>query len=78
MTDNEIIKALECCSLINSEACNDCPLFINRKKECLCVDKLMRGALDLINRQKVEIERLQSMNQAKIDMIHDLRERLGE
>ena len=31
-----------------------------------------------IAEQKAEIERLKSMNQAKLDMIHDLRERLGE
>lgn len=34
--------------------------------------ELLRDTIDLINRQKAEIVRLQSMNQAKLDMIHDL------
>lgn len=32
----------------------------------------INNALDLINRQQAEIERLQSMNQSKLDTIHDL------
>lgn len=59
LTDNEIIKALECCvSSISSDACNGCPF--DEKGIC---DKdtqaTERYALDLINRQKAEIERLQ-------------------
>ena len=48
MTDNEIIKALECC---NRDDCDNCP-------NCLgnCYANLAGDALDLINRQKAEIE----------------------
>lgn len=52
MTDNEIIKALECCS--NAEPCTNCPY----QKQCDETD-LAEIALDLINRQKAEIERLE-------------------
>ena len=57
-TDEEIIKALECCiSTTTEEACVGCPF--NKQKLC---DKdqgaLERYALDLINLQKTEIERL--------------------
>ena len=52
MTDNEIIKALECCS--NAEPCANCPY----QKQCDETD-LAEIALDLINRQQAEIERLQ-------------------
>ena len=52
MTDNEIIKALECCS--NGEPCANCPY----QKQCDETD-LAEIALDLINRQQAEIERLQ-------------------
>ena len=52
MTDNEIIKALECCS--NAEPCANCPC----QKQCDETD-LAEIALDLINRQKAEIEMLQ-------------------
>ncbi|MBQ2297857.1 MAG: hypothetical protein II278_00570, partial [Bacteroidaceae bacterium] len=38
----------------------------------LCKIERDRAALNLINRQKAELERLLSMNQAKLDMIHDL------
>ena len=34
------------------------------------------ATVDLINHQQAEIERLQSMNQAKLDMIHDMWEDL--
>lgn len=59
-TDEEIIKALECCiSTTTEEACAGCPF--NKQKLC---DKdqwaLERYALDLINRQKAEIEMLKS------------------
>ena len=48
MTDNEIIKALECCGGSN---CHECPIEG-------CTDDIFGNALDLINRQKAEIERL--------------------
>jgi hypothetical protein len=53
MTDNEIIKALEYCNSqgITSE-CEKCKV----KKGCR--SELLKNALDLINRQKSEIERL--------------------
>ena len=58
MTDAEIIKALECCTKGNtSDVCVDCPLITTD----MCTDVengLMKLALDLINRQKAEIERL--------------------
>lgn len=59
MTDKEIIKALECCQ--NEECvCKECPLHYRRSADC--VDYLTRNALNLINRQQAEIERLQSRN----------------
>ena len=51
MTDNEIIKALECC---RNDECSQCPL-----QDGVCSEKdVIKDALDLINRQKAEIERL--------------------
>lgn len=48
MTDNDVIKALECC--IKSE-CSKCPL-----KRSFCSENVaMEYALDLINRQNTEI-----------------------
>jgi hypothetical protein len=46
MNDNEIIKALECCSIRNTN-CKECPYF--HKKDCVEKD-----ALDLINRLQKE------------------------
>ena len=55
MTDNEIIKALEYCT--DYPSCpTDCPLF-EQPMDCLL--KLSKPTLDLINRQKAEIERLE-------------------
>lgn len=56
MTDNEIIKALECCSHRNEDfPCDGCPAYNIAQ---MCMENLMSDALDLINRQKAEIERL--------------------
>ena len=52
MTDNEIIKALELCGNRTIHSCKSCPC--NGGVECN--EKLNGGALDLINRQKAEIE----------------------
>ena len=49
MTDNEIIKVLECCG---GNSCSNC-----RASEKECTD-IIKNALDLINRQKAENERL--------------------
>ena len=46
LTDNEIIKALECCSKPVSENCKECPLC---STDCMEVD-IEKLALDLINR----------------------------
>ena len=55
MEDNEIIKALECCSKPVGENCKECPLHL---ADCLNVN--IEGlALDLINRLQAENERLQ-------------------
>lgn len=61
MTDSELIKALE--NSINT---------YNEKGVYVDKENLQQQVLDLIKRQKTEIERLQSMNQAKLDCIHDL------
>ena len=54
MTDNEIIKALECCAVVPAGGCDKakCPMIV----ECLIDRKaLEKQALSLINRQKAEI-----------------------
>lgn len=72
MTEAEIMKALECCKTNDYDYCSKCPLFYDAD----CVFPLATNCLDLINRKNAEIERLKSMNQAKLDMMHDLREEL--
>jgi hypothetical protein len=56
MTDEQIVKALECCGNMN-ECKKECPLDdlgdIDK-----CIHTLMLNALDLINRQKAEIEKM--------------------
>ena len=56
MTDNEIIKALECCTT-KGASCKDCPAFMKvDRSNC---KKFFKGAIDLINRQKDKIEFLE-------------------
>lgn len=53
MKDNDIIKALEYCA--DGRYCGDCGYDIKSAK---CIAKIMKDSIDLINRQKAEIERL--------------------
>ena len=73
MTDNEIIKALECCSRDTENDCDDCPCFDDggcTTTQCMC--GLMKLALSLINRQKAEIERLMDEKEKLRCVIEDL------
>ena len=61
MTDKEIIKALECC--IKRNSCDGCPMHTMN-----CTARVpMAYALDLINRQKAKIERLEDDIKTKQD-----------
>jgi len=90
LTDEEIIKALECCSTPCCK-CDECPLY------CVGVNcssfELHRYALDLINRQKTENDKLNgelisalselsltraSLNNAKAEAYKEFAERLKE
>ena len=55
MTDNEIIKALECC-MSDNPPCTTCKYDGDTITVDECMGELMKDALDLINRQKAEIE----------------------
>lgn len=68
MNDSEIIKALECCSKGNINDCVDCPFV----EQCEKDESLSGIALDLINRQKAQIEELQAEKEAMLDTIHKL------
>ena len=66
LTDAEIIKALECCSTYKGK-CTDCPAFVKvDRSNC---KKVLLGAVEIINRQKAEIERLQkTIDKLKLEM----------
>ena len=71
MTDKEIIKALECCSMGSYPACRDCPYhddYVNRG----CINKRNADIKDLINRQKAEIKRLRKETSQTIESIRKL------
>ena len=55
MTEAEIMKALECCSvLVNCKGC----YFDTHEIDGICGSELIKKAIDLINRKNAEIERL--------------------
>ena len=56
MTEKEIIKRLECCSKVSFGICRKCPYYSIPSYECSYLVK--QHALNLINRQKAEIEEL--------------------
>lgn len=75
MTDNEILKALECCA--NEQGCENCPANPHRGNYGFCTPPLIRAAFDLITRQRAEIEDLQAeidkqYEQAKADILGNM------
>lgn len=66
LTDEEIIKALECMlGMINNDVeysinCRGCAFEDNTLCSEICSDGVAKAALELINRQKAEIEKLKS------------------
>lgn len=55
MTDEQIIKALECC--IDGDSCDGCPLICDD----VCTDNLRAYSLDLAKHQKSEIDGLKNI-----------------
>lgn len=55
MTDNEIIKAVECCIKNNCDLCPFCEMDIYS-----CENELLAKIMSIIKRQQAEIERLKS------------------
>ena len=64
LTDAEIIKALECCIAKSGKGCSNCP-YHHYYEECRT--KRNNDCIDLINRQKAEIERLQKHNEMVLE-----------
>lgn len=58
LTYNEIIKALQCCS-IKRGGCKKCPLW---HRDGSCIADLAKLALSLVNRQQTEIEQLKKVS----------------
>lgn len=58
MTDEQIVKALECCeNEINF--CSICPYFLQNKENDFCTEDMAKDALALIKRQQADKERLE-------------------
>lgn len=69
MRDNEIIKALECCSsnATGDEHCKDCPYNFTE----YCGEESAKDILDLIKRKDAEIERLETIKKYIDIVIHE-------
>ena len=70
MTDNEIIKALELCRNENG-ICSDCPYSDDYTN---CNTRIAKDVLDLINRQKAEVEKLQEYYKMYYDRMREIKE----
>ena len=71
MNDADIIKALECCA--QEYYCADCPLIGTQK----CIPQMSENVINLIKRQKAEIDRLESeidkqYEQAEADILGNI------
>ena len=61
MTDNDIIKALECC--IKYEKCEKCPIYgkceFSYDRDYVGIPDILSLSFDLINRQQARIKELE-------------------
>lgn len=72
LTDNEIVKALECCVGDNDgKNCFDCPLWEIDD----CQERLLLDALGIINRLQVNNERLTTAHPKTIESIKKMRDK---
>jgi hypothetical protein len=72
LTDNEVIKALECCASSNTSiACKGCP-FDESGVCCEQENAVLKVALVLINRQKTEIDILIRKHDSLLDEISEM------
>ena len=69
MTDNEIIKALECCNSEKESLCFECPYHLCSPA---CLTRRNTDIIDLINLQKAEIELLNKTIACKRNQIDGL------
>ena len=69
-TDEEVIKAFECCRKDTPKDCDACP-YVDIDTKTYCVNEMIKDALDLINRKNAEIEQYRDYNA-------ELQEKLGE
>lgn len=77
MTDNEIVETLKLCTTQDgSISCYDCPCWNDDEQECEGID--YTATLDLINRQKTEIERLRKEANLVSILFQDLQERMND
>lgn len=58
MTDNEIVRALECHMSKSLDDCEKCPFYAQKRAFHNCHEHLYESLLALINRQKAEIEEM--------------------
>lgn len=71
LSDSEIVKALECCSMQSYPACCECP-YHEQYSNKGCITKRNADIADLINRQKAEIDGLQQLVNLSIDMQNEM------
>lgn len=76
MTDNEIINNIIWC-IDPKNACADCPYY-ELRKSLDCVSSLFRDTLNLINRQKAEIEEYKEANKRWSDALNNANEENSE
>lgn len=60
MAESEIIKALECCCSQGEIRCGECPYDMSATNGKWCDTALLEDTLDLISRQKAEIETMKN------------------
>lgn len=59
MSDEQIIKALECCKSFKFNACGECPYLALKNDIFTCIKVKQNDTIDLIKRLKADNKKLQ-------------------
>ena len=70
LTDNEIVKALECCRHDDYDYCEKCPYRKNKP----CQESLIQDSFDLINRLQAENEEQEKAITNALNRIKEVRQ----
>lgn len=78
MKPEDVMKALECCLLLQGATCRDCPLLYAKNMKGTCYTELKRQALALLREKDAEIADVKETYKIQREATNRLLKRVGD